>query len=235
MTIINSYIDLNTLFQGKYEFYSLSILNVTQNNIENGCVRFPTERSTLKTVLTVDLSYNTMKIGNFTCFNTFINLRMLHLQFNMIHTVNNLNLIYLKYLDLSNNLILKLQKGFFKELIPLEVINIGQNPFFHVDSQVFKSVTSLLLKTDNQKIRCIAEMHKFIVLIHTNRLISNCKNLLSQEKIGNILFPLLILSFFLNISSFILKQNMGDKRKSYDILVLFINISDMLIMVYLSG
>ena len=234
LTIVHSVIHVDSIILGQYAFHSLSILNLSYNNIEDSCVKVTNEKQELKKLVTFDLSCNKIRVIKSCLELIFKNIRMFHLQFNSVHVINDIKLKYLKYLDISNNFLTSLTNKPFKGLLSLEVINIVQNPLLHIESQIFASVTKLMLKTDCEKLQCIASNHKSIVLIDSSKVLPKCDNLISNENIFSVLIPILFISWILNVGSLINNMTLGARRKTYDILVAIVNFSDILMIVYIA-
>ncbi|XP_061171655.1 G-protein coupled receptor GRL101-like [Saccostrea echinata] len=115
-------------------------------------------------IITLDLSHNLLKTWEISPF-----VRILHLQHNLIETVNFTGDLWhsqarLMYLDLSYNIIEKINKKDLDELPNLLYLKIQNNRLVHVHESAFKTVSKLLhLDLSSNYLRYLKRSH-FIYL-----------------------------------------------------------------------
>ncbi|XP_061189712.1 G-protein coupled receptor GRL101-like [Saccostrea echinata] len=151
----SNYLDLsNNKLKTSYVFRGTEILLIRNNLLES--VVKSLDKTYIKTLKTLDMSFNRITHLHLEDFTYFFNLMYLDLQSNNISWIDDETfeeLSNLCFLDLSSNLLQSIKRSFFQNLEKLQYLYLQRNLISTIEVESFYSLKSLvILDLSNNKI-----------------------------------------------------------------------------------
>ena len=240
---LNSYIFVhisNTHIIFLSQINNTVILILTNNSLS----RFAPfiEKSNLRQVKTLNLEHNKLT----TLFHKIVMKRRqfalieLDISHNLLSTIENYDFKVfsnLLSLDLSSNKISILKAFSFHGIHHLKVLKLLDNIISTISTQLFKSLSINIILTRSHQVCCVAQDIKMVCTTVSKY----CKRLLENKYIffsvwilgiGIIVFNIISLSYSLNLLYF-KKKKIQQMAQVYRILIIIMNISDLVLGLYL--
>ncbi len=188
----------------------------------------------------LDISHNQIEQLNSHCFanhDAVISILLNHNQLKAIARQAFKNLIQLQVLNISNNLLRSLPESFIEshnKYPDLAVISLDHNPLTQLDIDMFLGVQVDQIQTDDYHVCCVAPEDS--QCFAAKFWFQSCSNLLSTLSIKLIIIFNSLAIFLGNLVSVVLqaRRTKDSENKSFKMVVVGINISDVWCSVYLS-
>ena len=210
------------------------VLSLTYNNIKSACKILPG----LDKMLKIDLGFNNIEHVNQDCFKYGFQIISIKLNDNLISIFYKavlFQLINLKYLDLSNNFIIKLFSDSHVIASYLEVLSIKNNTLTAISDRIFNNFNLKILITNKYFICC--KLPSYSICTSVRPWFESCNNLLLQRSITVYVFCYSILIIFSNVSAaFVQKMSCmrsKDNSGTFQYIVISVNFIDLTWGIYL--
>ena len=187
---------------------TIQILNMKKIKSSYFCVTKDKYKRTLSSLRQLDISLNSFTIIRSYCLVSLKRVATIFFQQNSLSTLEDNSfhsVLSLRVLDLSHNRITTLKSKIFSELEHLCVLNLTHNNLLFISAKAFQNIRFESIYSTSLKICCIIESwSKCREKDHTY---SNCDEMLSNRFMRYICCILGIISIFLNLSAFVVQQN----------------------------
>ena len=208
---------------------SIVFLKIKHNDIENVCNGIH-----YKETIIMDAAHNSISIMLSNCFRQSKKIRVVNLNTNKITTVQDKafsDLPSLIFLNLANNFLMEIHSNVIVNINSLIILSLANNSLKHLSSDSFTDMSFKVILTNDYRVCCI--LTKNTKCPARPPWYKSCVNLLPNIYIKITFYCLSLLIIAGNITSLLylkfLKMN-----TAFDIIVRFVNFSDLLCGIYIS-
>ena len=206
------------------------------------CNSFISFKHDFHRVISIVLSKNSITLLRMHCFALHSSILSLNVSSNMISVIEKhtfLGLDVLKVLDLSNNKLKILNAKSFDGLIHMTFLKINHNPLQYIHIDLLQELNQIkLISTENFRLCCIKPKPD-TVCNSVIRRSASCNDLISNLVINVSMWVIMLLVLILNTAAIadfinIASKHRNKKISTFQIIVVWLNISDFACGMYLS-
>ena len=214
------------------KFENVRYLMLVYNNILHVCNY--TSNWILLEIL--DLSYNLISNIERNCFYNMQFITTIKINSNKIHKIHSNSfsvLPNLRFLNLSNNFIASLPSKIFNKVNSISNLLLKKNDFKFINFQAFSNVEIKTLETSKYLICCVAAL-KTDCIYQYKPWYMTCSQLLPNMEVKTSIGIISVVLIVINISSLLLHCINFKQSKSFNVLIIAINLNDMMCATYLT-
>ena len=207
---------------------SIVFLKINHNEIENVCNGVHYNETVI-----MDASYNSISILLTNCFTQSKKMKVIKLDTNKITTIQDKtfsDLPYLIFLNLANNFLMEIHSNVLININSLIILSLTNNSLMCLSSDSFTDMSVKVILTNDYRVCCILPQNTKCPA--KPPWYKSCSNLLPNIYIKTTFYWLSLLIITGNISSLLylkyLKMN-----SAFDIIIRFVNLSDLLCGIYI--
>ena len=208
--------------------HKVEILNIHKFKLPDPCNTFDQSLNIYSSLLALDISKNQITIFRSYCLHSQNNMLLLNLSINIIIKIEDLafnNLKRLSVLDLSNNKISFVKKKMFLGMEGIVFFKFHQNYLKEIPKMAFKHLILMkFIMTSDFKICCIKPCRDTICIIEPN-ISDNCQGLITNSIITTMMFVIASLIITFNLIS--LSRLTPRKNTCFNAIAKYLNLSDL--------